>query len=204
MAVLGQVVANSIANRVLLESIGSFEDVIGKIVEIVYLDHPVKLIGSRETSDSENCKLSQIVISSSDRDEIIKRMIEEKIRSIFYGNPVNIFVKDTAKLELGAAFSSKHSAIIREYGEITARRNIIVHNSGRVDRKYLRETSGSPYCLGNKALVNDSYLRRVLSVLEGIAAVTADTVVKNIYNGTARGKLAESLKSFHLGVGKIP
>ena len=203
MAVLGQVVKNSLANRVLLESIGAFEDLVGKVTEVVYLDYPGKLIGSIEATESENFKLAQVVITSNNKEEIIDRMVEEKIRSIFYGNPVNIFLKDTAKMELGPVFSNNYRVIIKEYAEITARRNIIVHNSGRVDRKYLREVSGSSYSIGNKALVTEQYLRRAVSVLEGIAAVTAGAVVENVYKDSARGKLAESLKSFRLGAGNV-
>lgn len=202
MAVLGQVLQNSIGDRVLLESIGAFEDLIGKIAEVVYLDYPGKLIGKNDVAEGENLKLARVVISSRDKDEIVERMAEEKIRSIFYGNPVNIFLKDSAKLDIGTIFSDRYRTIIDEYAEITARRNIIVHNSGRVDRKYLREVSGSKYQMGNKALVTDPYLRKSLSVLEGIAAVTAEAVVENVYKGQSRGKLAESLKSFRLGVGK--
>jgi len=203
MAVLGQVVGNSIANRVLLESIGSFEDLIGKIAQVVYLDFPGKLVGSTHAAEGENFKLAQVVVSSTDKAEIIDRMAEEKIRSIFYGNPVNIFRKDSAKLEFGTIFVDRYGAILDEYAEITARRNIIVHNSGRVDRKYLREVSGSNFRIGNKPQVTEAYLRRSVAVLEGIAAIGADAVVVNVYKSTSRGKLAESLKSFRLGVGNV-
>ena len=201
LAVLGQVIRNSISNRVLLDSIGAFEDLVAKIAGVVYRDYPGKLIGSIEGTDSENFKLAQVVISSNDRDEIIERMIEEKIRSIFYGNPVNIFKKDSAKLELGPIFSDTYRVLLTEYAEITARRNIIIHNSGRVDRKYIREVKNCQYKLGNKAPITDAYLRRALALLEGMAAITAETVIANVYSGSVRGKLGESVKSFKLGVG---
>lgn len=43
LAVLGQVLQNSIKHRVLLDSIGAFEDHLSFIAESVYLDFPGKL-----------------------------------------------------------------------------------------------------------------------------------------------------------------
>jgi hypothetical protein len=42
MSVLGQVIRNSLSNRVLLDLNGAFEDLVGKIAAVVYRDYPGK------------------------------------------------------------------------------------------------------------------------------------------------------------------
>ncbi len=38
------------------------------------------------------------------KEEIIEKLAEEKVRSILYGNPLDIFEKDKAKLGFGTFF----------------------------------------------------------------------------------------------------
>lgn len=201
MSVLGQVSKNSIANRVLLDAIGAFEDLLGKVAVIVYLDFPGKLQGSDSPSEATELKLGRLIVESNSREEMLERMAEEKVRSVFYGNPVNIFKKDTARLGIPNNTFEAFPSLFNEYAEITARRNIVVHNSGRVDRKYIRENDSTSYKLGQLAVVDQAYLRRTLCILEGIASVALEAIIKTNYRGTVKGKLAESLKSFNLGVG---
>jgi len=201
MSVLGQVSKNAISNRVLLDAIGAFEDLLGKVATIIYLDFPGKLQGSDSQSEATELKLGRLIVESSSREEMLARMAEEKVRSVFYGNPVNIFKKDSARLGIPKNSFDSFSNLLLEYTEITARRNIIVHNSGRVDRKYIRESEPSSYKLGQIAIIDQAYLRRALCILEGIASVTLEAVIRSNYNSGLKGKLAESLKSLKLGVG---
>ena len=204
ISMIGQVLHNSIKHRVLLDAIGAFEDYLCIMVEIVYVDFPNKLKSKQGGLEQERDeKLINIIVDSLDRDEIILRIIEEKLRALFYGNPVDFFEKDKAKLEFGSHFKDKYSFLLGEYAEITARRNIIVHNSGRVDRKYLREIKSSHYNLGNKIILDKTYLKRSLCVLEGLAAEATFLIINNIYKETVQGKLSLSLQAFRSGVGRL-
>jgi hypothetical protein len=64
----------------------------------------------------------------------------------------------------------------------------------------LREISDPQFKLGRKAIISDAYPRRSVKVLEGIATITAITVIERVYKGTVRGKLGESIKSFEIWV----
>ena len=57
---------------------------------------------------------------------MIDAIIEEKVRSIFYGNPVEIFTKDKCKLEIGDIFVREYPDSMVYYAEITGRRNAII------------------------------------------------------------------------------
>jgi hypothetical protein len=203
ISVLGQVRQNSLHNRVLLDSIGAFEDNLCKLVETVYLDYPSKLKSISGSIDSaQDFKLLNVILDSEDKEEIVSRIVEEKIRTIFYGNPLDFFTKDKTRLEFGDYFKADYKNILNEYAEITAARNIIVHNAGRIDRKYIREVKGTTYKLGNKLKIDTEYLKRILCVLEGLATMASVLVIRNIYKDVPRGKLSSSLKSFDTGIGK--
>ncbi len=203
LGVLGQVMQNSIKHRVLLDSIATFEDYLCKLAEIVYLDYPDKLKNlNKGQTEKEAEKYLHLIIDSDNKDDILSKIIEEKLRSIFYGNPLELFEKDKMKLSFGKEFINNHPHILEEYKEITARRNVIVHNNGRVDRKYIREIKNTQFKLGNKIQLDKKYLKRTLSILDGLAAISSKLVVRNIYGGQAQSKLLSSVNSFENGIGK--
>lgn len=198
MSILGQVMRNSIKHRVVLDGIGAFENYLCDLAETVLLDYPSKLKTKQEYMSEQDFKLINVVIDSNDKDEILSRIVEEKIRSIFYGNPTDFFLKDKAKLEFRDHFKSDAKELVTEYSEIVARRNIIVHNAGRIDRKYILESGLSGLKLGNKLPLDYAYLKRMMCVLEWLAAHATDRTIQNVYQAQARGKLAESLNSYSL------
>lgn len=203
LSALDQVLKNSIKNRVLLDSIGIFEDYICNLAEIVYTDYPEKLKNNNKgQTEKEEQKYINFIMDSDTKEEMISKIIEEKLRSIFYGNPLDIFEKDKVKLSFGKYFTDNYQHVLDEYKEITATRNVIIHNNGKVDRKYLREVVGTSYNLRNRIILERQYLKKTLSILEGLAAISSKLVVENIYNGIPRGKLENSIKSFKNGVGK--
>ncbi|WP_062060843.1 hypothetical protein [Cellvibrio sp. OA-2007] len=150
----------------------------------VYEEHPEKLNSrdSLETIDRQY-KLLDTIISKSSREEIIGSIIEEKVRSIFYGNPLDYFLKDSkTKLGFGNHFKDHHSINLEIFCEITARRNLYAHNAGRVDSKYIREVKSPAFTIGRKAIIDKDYLRRTIIVLRGISAVAGSLVIRNVFN----------------------
>lgn len=203
LSALGQVLQNSQTNRVLLDSIGTFEDYICNLAEIVYTDFPEKLKNnSKGQTEKEGEKYLNYIVDSDSKEEMISKIIEEKLRSIFYGNPLDVFEKDKIKLEFKNYFPDNYQHVLDEYKEITANRNAIMHNNGRVDRKYVREVLNTTLKPGNKIILDTRYLKRALSILDGLAAISTKLVVERIYKATPQSKLADSIKSFENGVGK--
>ncbi len=168
--------------RALIESIGLFEDFIGLLITLVYKDYPRKLLGKDEQEDSSiyHEKILKTVIQSNNKDEILTKIIEDRVRSLFYENPSDFFLKNKTKLEFGDFFKKKLKAI-NQYIELTARRNIIVHNGGKIDRKYLREVENSEFTLNENAEISADYLRNSIILLEGLGAATSVQVLNNIY-----------------------
>ena len=175
-----------------IDAVGAFENYIASLTKYVYLDYPGKI----ESGGMDEKKLFKLIISSEDKQKMLDIIIEEKIRSIFYGNPIDIFKKDKCHLELGNIFCEQYQDAINLYQEIVGRRNVIIHNNGKIDKKYLRENNGSKLMEGQKIIISEDYLRGTIGLLMGIAAVTTKCVVENIYSGDCEGKMAKAVLAF--------
>lgn len=123
-----------------IDAVSLFEHFISNLVFNVYMDFPAKLKGlSKDAGDEiegRKIKLLNVILESASRDEIILKLVDEKVRSIFYGNPIDLFAKDKANIGFGGYFRENQTLLLDAFQEIAARRNIIMHNEGRVDRKY--------------------------------------------------------------------
>lgn len=185
--------------RCLVDAVGAFENYIVDLVEYVYRDHPAKLLsGQGSGTPEQDLRVLQVVVGSATRDEILSKLAEERIRSVFYGKPTEVFTKDRAKLEFGNYFSSNFSEELGRFNELTGRRNLLVHRGGRVDRKYLRENPGSEFSLGQSVSLSPEYLRDSIVLLDGLAAAATTKVFEAIYHDQPRrgGVLADCLDYF--------
>ncbi len=176
--------------RALIESVSITEHFLQDITFRVYRDFDFKLQNSFESPEQSN-KLLKVILNSSDRDEMIYKIAEEKIRGIFYGNPVDFFKKDKAKIGIDDYFKNNYLQILDKYAEIIARRNIYAHNNGKVDRKYLREVKDTDLDLGRVAIIDQEYIRECVIVLRGMSVVTTKLVIENTYQAENTNKTIE-------------
>ncbi|MDX9677003.1 hypothetical protein [Pseudomonas zeae] len=183
---------------ILLEAVAHFEDYLGWITKAVLKDDPSLLKTDAAASEREEIKLISLILDSADKSEIMERIIEEKVRGIFYGSPVDFFVKSKSKLRFNKYFETMCQQQLEQYSEITARRNIIAHNSGKVDRKYLREVKNPVYKLGQTVPITNIYLQESIQLLHGLATKVTEIVSVRHYNVVPKGKLAERAKSSKL------
>lgn len=175
-----------------IDAIGLFESYISWLAQFVFCDYPYRM----HTSGMNEEKIFNVILQKETKEEIIECLAEEKVRSVFYGKPSDVFMKDKFDLGIGKTFVNNYNKEIELYEEINGRRNAIIHNLGCVDKKYLRENPNTVYKEGQKIIISEQYLRGTIALLEGIAAKTTECVVMNIYKGSIQGKLAQTLKSF--------
>jgi hypothetical protein len=184
--------------RTLLETVLTFEDYITDLIQSVYLDIPGKLSTSQDDANNSSGyqKLLKLVLTSTDKQEIVDKLVEEKIRSIFYGNPLDVFEKDKARLEFGTYFKDNHSDELKIYRKVIAMRNVIAHNNGRIDRKYIREVDSDAE-LGKKVEIDREFLKEAIYTLSIFGAHATRLVVENVYKETISGKLSQAIKAFN-------
>jgi hypothetical protein len=175
-----------------IDAISLFEHFMSMLVFRVYSDFPRKLKGLAQDgsieADGRRQKLIDVILESADRHEMIQKLVEEKVRGIFYGNPLDLFAKNKADIGFGSYFKDNKSSLLNTFQEITARRNVIIHNESRIDRKYLAEVSESKLDLGRVVHIDEIYLRRALLVIKDLAASSAQLVATNVYKDPLRGR----------------
>lgn len=185
------------SRRTLISSVSLTENYLQDIAKTIYMTYPEK-INSKDTVEAigQQIKLMQVIFDSQDKSEMFDKIIEEKLRGIFYGNPIDFFEKDKAKLGFGSTFKDKYPKALIQYAEIVNRRNINIHNEGRVDRKYIRETS-STLRLGSKPEIDKVYLKTSIMLLLGLASTATKLVLENTLTATKYHKfIVSSYKRF--------
>lgn len=180
--------------KYLLEINSLFESYISYLAKFNYNLYPHKL-GDIELKEDTR----KMLLNKCGTQEIIDKMIEEKIRQIFYGNPIDIFLKD--KCNLGVPknyFKENLNKEINIYASIIAKRNVIVHNSGKVDSKYIKEVGDTRYKAGDKIEISDNYLRYVISLLLGISAILTECYIVYTLKNQTKGRLNRIAKKFRI------
>ncbi|MCK5871882.1 MAG: hypothetical protein KAG26_03565 [Methylococcales bacterium] len=144
---------------VLVSSIALFEAFASDIAELVYLDNPEKFLLS-EKPESSTISL-ELLLDSESKQEVIEKYIEQKLIGVFYGNPSDAFVRyknnnqpkdGKLNLDTGSYLHHQCENELKFYVEMTKRRNVIVHNEGIINRRYLKEV---PHDSIHKLQLND-------------------------------------------------
>ncbi len=183
--------------RSLIAAVSQSEAFLQYLVVRVLRDHPGRLVNQQAEQGNRETKLLEIVVGSADKWEMLDKIIEERVRSLFYGAPTDFFLKDKAKLGFGDHFATSCQMSVDRFAEVTARRNLLIHNDGRVDRKYLREVPGTNLTLGQKVIVDEAYLQKACLDLRGLCATAGMLVCERVYkNKVAAGKMLERHNTF--------
>lgn len=153
IGVITRIESKTLFKNILIDQVALTEDFLQDLMHIVYRDYPERIasVPNENAEDSKKYqKLLQLILKSVDKNEILERLIEEKIRGVFYGKPMEFFTHDKGKLGFNDYFKGNFTRSLDMYAEILARRNIYTHNDGRVDSKYLMEVKRPGYVLGQK------------------------------------------------------
>jgi hypothetical protein len=183
---------NKMPQKTLVEAVALTETYLQDLTAFVYQDFPFKITHQNVDTPQSQIKLTHLIVNSGSRDEIIEKLIEEKIRGIFYGNPVDFFTKDKGQIGLNNAFESIPKAI-ENYSEIIARRNLIMHNDNKVDSKYLREVRGTTLLFGQQPTTDKDYIKKAIITLRGMSALSTQQCLSNTYSHPITNKRLDKM-----------
>jgi len=178
----------------LLQSVAYFEEYLSSLTRVVLIDNPQLLKTNEVTSEKREIKLVNWILECNTKSEILEKVIEERVRSLFYGKPVDFFIKPKLGLKFNDYFKNKCQLQLSQYAEITARRNLVAHNDGRVDSKYLREIANSTFKRDQAIPLKSKYLKDTVELLLYLAARTTELILIHHYSSKAGGKLLVRLK----------
>lgn len=173
-----------------LDTVELFEYYVATLVKKVYIDYPDRLRGINDS------KALDAILNNTYKGDMINCLVEEKVRSIFYGNIKDIFIKDKCGIGINQNFAVDYKNELDLLTEIVGRRNIIIHNSGRVDSKYLKENRSSKLIKGQKVQISEKYLRGTIGLLEGLAAKLTVSILSRTYLCEAGGTVSSSAHTF--------
>lgn len=187
----------------LVAAIALFEAFIADIAALIYMTDPEKYLLKKYSAvnDQANYKVSEIIIKSSSRKEALEKIIEERLRGVFYGDPIGAFIiyKDEnhkdgkLRLNLNTELDRHCKNELKLYKEMLGRRNAIVHNAGIIDEKYMREINddiSSKLALREKVKIDRGYLFSALEALDKIAT----HYIKQVARTTEQCKEPKSAK----------
>ena len=167
-----------------IDAIIQFEQFIYYLSEQNFTVFPKKL-GTEPLSGQ---KLTKLIYDKNSIVEILESIIEEKNRKIFYGNPVDIFLKDPCKFGYKKYFEDNYLQIIKYFKQIIATRNIIIHNNSRVDSKYLKETKSTTYKNKEIVIISSEFLRESILILNGLITELTNQYLTVNFSSTYRSK----------------
>lgn len=185
-------------SRTLVDASSRFEVFMASVTRLVYLHFGADRVATAEgASDSQMSRVIEWIFDSADRDEIIDRVIEDRIRSLSYGSGAELLKKDRAKLGIKAHFETGHEAVLDRYSEVLARRNLVVHSAGRVDRAYLHRHPNAGLLHRARVPVSEEYLAEALTVLRQLATCVAWVTGSAVAGRALRGELARRYQAAH-------
>lgn len=123
-------------------------------------------------------KFADCIQKSATPEEAIQRLVEEKLRGIFYGDPVDVFRVDKLRLDPTLAILANCEGEIASYQELVGRRNVLIHNLGKIDHKYLRENPTTPFALDDRVFVDRAYLKTAFHCMNVLAKAYVNEAAK--------------------------
>jgi hypothetical protein len=185
--------------QTLVQAISLFEQLLADIALRVWVDYPAEVYRSNLTvsEDRWQANLLQIILESSDREEIMERLARSRIQTIGLGNVVEILTRDALRLRVAAHFETGHDDLVETLKEASARRNLWVHNDGRVDRRYRNAVPASTLRLGARAAVDTDYLLGALAAVRTLGSCVAYMAVTANYHRKPRGRLSSDFVARH-------
>jgi hypothetical protein len=198
LGAISHILAKVSPQRSLIVAVSQSEAFLQYLAVRVFRDFPGRLLGGGDTDQrAREMKLLEVMVKSASRAEMLDKVIEERVRGIFYGAPSDFFLKDKAKLGFGDHFSTNCPDAVNKFVELCARRNVLIHNDGKVDRKYLREAPGSTFKLHETISVDEPYLREALLTLRGLCAAAGVLVCERVYSDAVpSGRMLQRYKTF--------
>lgn len=141
-------------------------------LRLVIRAHPHKLGISIQGTDTQRYVPIATVLRADDLDELIEELIEDRIHSISYASPRDYleFFHRVTGVETGdSAFS--------QYIEIKATRDLLVHNSGKVNAIYLAKVGKSKRASLNAIIpITSEYFDHAIATLKRISILISDGV----------------------------
>lgn len=167
-----QFINRSLYENFIVTSVSQFEAFLVYVLKLIILNYPHKLSISAKNTDSNKKVDLDIILESSDKEEIISRMINERVNQISY-LPPNDYLQ-YFKNVTGINISKKE---FHNYVEIKATRDLLIHNSGIINHIYLSKVGKSKRgAEGETIVIGSDYYDHTVATLKELARIIGSEV----------------------------
>lgn len=159
----------------LVSSVSQFESFLADVL-IVFLEHyPQRITETVQGIPACPGVSAKDLVAAEDKEELVQRVLSDHVANVFRQRP-SLYMAYLAKL-----VSVKNDPSFADYFEVTATRDLVVHNNNVVNALYL-DKSGTKArgVIGEKLCVDESYYYSALAKLKKVSgAIKRD--VENKY-----------------------
>lgn len=175
-------------------AVSLFESSLLDYLKVYFSLYPEKIQGGKLEG-----KDVKFILNTTFTQEVVEIMASDYVSSISQGNVNDIVKKVFDTLGVQQKDIDYNNKLLQEIKE---RRNIVVHNNARVDKKYIRNTSANPEILGMELRVDLIYLKDAVSVFEMILSFIQNRV-EQMFSNYTKESLIRNLWKYYFSILKF-
>lgn len=145
-----------------------FEAALSDIIRAALLYKP-QILKSKKVISYED------ILSEPDMGSLVAKIVDKEISDLTYGSIDDLIEYLKNKLHIPIEFLPEEK---EELNWCKAQRNILVHNQGKVDEKFLRVRVNGKYSLGESIIITESDWDDAQYLLKGIVSALESAVVR--------------------------
>lgn len=145
-----------------------FEAALSDIVRAALLYRP-QILKSKKLISYED------ILNEPDMGSLVAKIVDKEISDLTYGSIDDLIEYLKNKLHIPIDFLPEEKV---ELNWCKAQRNLLIHNQGRVDSKFLRLTAIGKYSMGESIIITESDWDNARYLLEGIVLALESAVIR--------------------------
>jgi hypothetical protein len=166
--------SSDVFKQFMITAITVVEDYLQNILRLFLATYPQKLGASAKGIEIERKIPLDVILTSSSKEDIVARVIDLHLNSLFYAKPLEYFAYVENTLDITIPGETKAN-----YLEAKATRDIIVHNSGIANETYAQKAAKKARAKPGEALdFSEAYFKAVIGAMKSVVSEIHDAFVK--------------------------
>lgn len=175
LELLEDAITRDVFRQSLISAVATTEDYLLQSLTIVLRWYPRKLTVTGSGVHGDRKVSLEQVLEARDMNELISRLIEGRLVSVFYASPQEYF----GYIEHVLGFELPEDAKA-QYVETKATRDILIHNSGIVNELYVRKAGPKARASEGKPVpLDDQYLSESIRCMKRVVACVYSGCLEN-------------------------
>lgn len=168
-------ISRELFENLIVTAVSQFESFLFETLRLILVTYPQKLTLNVRGMETRREIPLEVLLEAPSREDALRQVIERQLNSLFYAAPEAYLTY----LNNIASVDTSDSAFL-DYIEIKAARDIIVHNSGTINKIYLAKAGDRKRGeLGERLLMDSRYFGHCVATLRRLSGIIRRDVDKN-------------------------